>query len=65
MRTNISPSYFSPDLAAALKNLSKRQNQNNGNLNPEEQDQKSRLEELKRTLPNIKADDGLTEAEKA
>ena len=37
LRTAISPSYFSPDLAAALKNLARKQGGEEG-LNPEEVD---------------------------
>jgi len=61
LRTQISPSYFSPNLAAALTFLVKKQKDG---LNTEEEEQKLRLQHLKDTLPNIKEQEGLTPDEK-
>ena len=59
LRTAISPSVFSPDLANALRNLNKKPE-----LDEEQKDQKGRLEELKRCLPHTQKDDGLTTEER-
>ena len=63
LRTAISPSFFSPDLAAALKSLQKRGQKEN--LDDEEKQQMDRLEELKRCLPHIKENEEMTPEERA
>ena len=63
LRTTISPSFFSPDLAAALKGLQKKAQKET--LDNEAKQQKDRLEELKRCLPHIKENEEMTPEDRA